>query len=231
MALVHYLYIGHFIPEQGYVRFQGHMPNTTRPINMPTVDGLLKKYLGESANLDTLPEEWAMSILPDYIVCNRHGSPAAALNFAADYASQEGADDSRHGGVLTDDARAVTTVCHRVASCPTSLNLRLGQCRQEVGIRTGPSAFSCPARLERRGEPTPDFSIDWHGRPDKTARAPMRSPYRPDRRNFAAHDFLGLHQTALRDTADTPCRERRWRHRHNGPEIAARDQRRCRVPP
>jgi hypothetical protein len=47
------------------------------------VDGLLKKYLGESANLDALPEQWAMSILPDYFVCNRHGSPAAALNFAA----------------------------------------------------------------------------------------------------------------------------------------------------
>jgi hypothetical protein len=91
MALVHYLYIGHFIPEQGYVRFQGHKPAVMRPINKPTVDGLLKKYLGESANLDALPEQWAMSILPDYVVCDRLASPAAALSFAADYASQEGA--------------------------------------------------------------------------------------------------------------------------------------------
>ena len=32
MALVHYLYIGHFIPEQGYVRFQDHKPAVTRPL-------------------------------------------------------------------------------------------------------------------------------------------------------------------------------------------------------
>jgi hypothetical protein len=91
MALVHYLYIGHFIPEEGYVRFQGHKPVVTCPINMPTVARLLKNYLGDSANPEALPDHWAMSILPDYIVCDHLGSPAAALRFAADYAQQEGA--------------------------------------------------------------------------------------------------------------------------------------------
>ncbi len=91
MALVHYLYIGHFIPEEGYVRFQDHKPAVTRPIDMQTVTKLLKSYLGPTANVKELPDRWAMSILPDYIVCNYLGSPAEALRFVADYAQQEGA--------------------------------------------------------------------------------------------------------------------------------------------
>jgi hypothetical protein len=89
MALVHYLYIGHFIPEQGFVRFQDHKPAVTRPINMPTVVRLLRNYLGNTANPDELPDDWAISILPNYIVCDYLGSPPAALRFAADYAQQE----------------------------------------------------------------------------------------------------------------------------------------------
>src|SRR5437870_2423542 len=91
MALVHYLYIGHFIPEQGYVRFQDHKPAVTRPIDLLTVARLLRKYLGDTANSEKLPDHWAMSILPDYIVADHLGSPAAALQFAADYAQEAGA--------------------------------------------------------------------------------------------------------------------------------------------
>lgn len=91
MALVHYLYIGHFIPEQGYVRFQDHKPAVARPLEMPAVLRLLRKHLGDSANPEQLPDDWAMSILPEYIVCNYYGSAASALRFAADYAQQEGA--------------------------------------------------------------------------------------------------------------------------------------------
>ena len=91
MALVHHLYIGHFIPEQGYVRFQAHQPAVTHPIDVLAVRKLLRNYLGDNASPSTLPDQWAMSILPDYIVCDHYGSPAAALQFAADYARQEGA--------------------------------------------------------------------------------------------------------------------------------------------
>ena len=89
MALVHYLYIGHFIPEQGYVRFQDHKPAVTRPINLSTVTRLLRSSLGDSANPKELPDRWGMSIFPDYIVCDHLGSPPEALRFAADYAQQE----------------------------------------------------------------------------------------------------------------------------------------------
>lgn len=91
MALVHYLYVGHFIPEKGYVRFQGHLPAVTRPIETSEVNRLLRNYLGDTATIGELPEHWAMSIVPDYIVCNQHGAPPPALRFLADYAQQAGA--------------------------------------------------------------------------------------------------------------------------------------------
>lgn len=91
MALVHYLYVGHFIPEDGYVRYQGHEPVVTRAIDMATVNSLLKKNLGDVASSKDIPDLWAMSILPGYIVCDLFGSPAAALVFAAEYAERTGA--------------------------------------------------------------------------------------------------------------------------------------------
>ncbi|MGH7225090.1 MAG: hypothetical protein ACRELF_17855 [Gemmataceae bacterium] len=91
MALIPYLYIGHFIAERSYVRFQDHKPAVTRPLEMPTVLRLLRKYLGDSANPEELPDDWAMSILLEDIVCNHYGSAAPALRLAADYAQQEGA--------------------------------------------------------------------------------------------------------------------------------------------
>ena len=57
---------------------------------MSTVRRLLKTYLSGSPSPDSLPEEWGMSILPDYIVCFRN-SPPEALRFLADYAQQQGA--------------------------------------------------------------------------------------------------------------------------------------------
>jgi hypothetical protein len=91
MAMVHYLYVGHFVPEDGYVRFQGHEPTVARPINMQSVAALLSRYLGEAVGLEDIPARWGMSILPSRIVCDLIHSPAEALRFAADYAEQEGA--------------------------------------------------------------------------------------------------------------------------------------------
>jgi hypothetical protein len=99
MALVHYLYIGHFIPEEGFVRIQDHRLVAARPLNMEVVDTLLRKYLGEKASTETLAEEWGMSIFPDYIVCYAW-SPRPALEFAADYAEQQGATIVNMGSFL-----------------------------------------------------------------------------------------------------------------------------------
>ncbi len=90
MALVHYLYVGHFIPEGGLVRMKDHRPFAARPINQGVVNVLLRKYLGDAASPERLPEEWGISIFPDYLVCYAW-SPPTALQFAADYAEQEGA--------------------------------------------------------------------------------------------------------------------------------------------
>lgn len=99
MALVHYLYIGHFIPEDGLVRIQDHRFVAARPLDMNVVSILLSKYLGDKASPETLPEEWGMSIFPDYIVCYA-GSPQAALEFVADYAEQQGATIVNMGSFL-----------------------------------------------------------------------------------------------------------------------------------
>jgi hypothetical protein len=88
VALIHYLYIGHFIPEDGLVRFQDHRPYAACPINIEAVARLLKKHLGETAAANDLPERWGISILPEYIVCNV-GAPRPALEFAAEYAERE----------------------------------------------------------------------------------------------------------------------------------------------
>jgi len=90
MALVHYLYVGHFIPEEGFVRIKDHRIVARRPLNVEVVAKLLRKYPGDTASPEALPEEWGMSVLPDYLVCYVW-SPRDALEFAADYAEQEGA--------------------------------------------------------------------------------------------------------------------------------------------
>ena len=54
MALVHYLYIGHFIPEEGFVRIQDHRLVAAQPLNMEMVDMLLSKYLGHRPSSETL---------------------------------------------------------------------------------------------------------------------------------------------------------------------------------
>src|ERR1700681_1289573 len=90
MALVHYLYVGHFVPEEGFVRcFEGCQLFAARPVNMATVTLLLRKSLGPAATPADIPKEWGMSIMPDHIVCYPYGSPRVALDFAADYAEHE----------------------------------------------------------------------------------------------------------------------------------------------
>ena len=113
MALIHYLYIGHFIPEEGYIRFLDNKPAVTRPIDMSRLTVLLRNYLGANVTPDDLPATWAMSILPEYIVCNYYGSPIEALRFVADYAQQEGAmilDQGSFTLLTPDQVRQSATV-------------------------------------------------------------------------------------------------------------------------
>jgi hypothetical protein len=120
MALIHYLYIGHFIPEEGYVRFQGNRPVVTRPIDMTAVSALLQSYHQEGAASDEVPNVWAMSIWPDYIVCDQFGSAAEALKFAADYAEQTGATVLNLGSFsLMTSAQLRESATVRIVSAPT----------------------------------------------------------------------------------------------------------------
>jgi hypothetical protein len=87
MAMIHYLYTGHFIPHEGFVRFDANQFVADRTIDSKVVANLLKKYLGDAASPESLPEHWGMSILPDHIVCFE-SSPRPALEFIADYAQE-----------------------------------------------------------------------------------------------------------------------------------------------
>jgi hypothetical protein len=119
MALVHHLYVGHFIPEQGYVRFEGHKPAVARPIDMLTVRALLKSYLGDTIPANEAPSAWAMSILPDYIICDHFGSPAEALRYCADYAERSGAVMLDLGSFsLLTPAQVRKSAAVRTASAP-----------------------------------------------------------------------------------------------------------------
>ena len=90
MAMIHYLYVGHFIRQDGFVRFDNGQIVTMCPIDLRNVNRLLKNYVGEGATLESLPMAWGMSIEPNYIVCFA-SSPHCALEFAADYAADTGA--------------------------------------------------------------------------------------------------------------------------------------------
>ena len=106
MALVHYLYVGHFVPEMGYVKCNGHSFVTERPIDTEAVAALLK-------NKDAFPAEWGMSLLENYIVCDYYGAPPDALQFVADYAEQQGATIVDLGSfTLVAPARLRETVAH-----------------------------------------------------------------------------------------------------------------------
>ncbi|MBM4071320.1 MAG: hypothetical protein FJ271_20635 [Planctomycetes bacterium] len=83
MAMIHHLYIGHFII--GHFHKENELA-TSRPIDKEITLRLLRKQLGESADPDKLPSAWTMSIEPNLIVCDYFGAAPEALDFAADYA-------------------------------------------------------------------------------------------------------------------------------------------------
>jgi hypothetical protein len=88
MAMVHFLYVGHFVPDDGFVRFQQMRPVVGRPLDPAMLSNLLRQYLG-SDSVDAIPADWEMSVSPEYIVCNRYGACSRALQFVAEYARRE----------------------------------------------------------------------------------------------------------------------------------------------
>ena len=87
---MHFLMVGHFVPEDGYVRFQGFSPETTRPLDRNLLLRICQKY-GDIADLSVLPDEWHMTIQDGRITCDLLASSVAEMAVAADYAEQAGA--------------------------------------------------------------------------------------------------------------------------------------------
>jgi hypothetical protein len=88
MALIHCLCIGHFVLDDGFVRYEQMHPVCDRPLDLAALSDLLRQYLG-SGSLDAIPAEWRMSVTPEYILCDRYGACSRALWFVADYARRE----------------------------------------------------------------------------------------------------------------------------------------------
>jgi hypothetical protein len=90
MALIHYLYVGHFVPHDGFIRLQDGRPVCEKPLDMLVLSELLGRHLGKGVSIDNIPSKWGLSVTSDYIVGNRYGSNQV-LNLIADYAKRKGA--------------------------------------------------------------------------------------------------------------------------------------------
>jgi hypothetical protein len=90
MPLIHYLYVGHFVPHEGFIRLQEGRPVCEKPLDSLAVSELLRRHIGKEIDIDNIPSKCGMAITPDYIVCNRYGSKQV-LELIAEYAKQKDA--------------------------------------------------------------------------------------------------------------------------------------------
>lgn len=107
MAMIHYLYVGHFIPDDGFVRFEQMRPVAGQPLDRAAMSDLLRQFLG-SGSVDAIPANWEISITPEYLVCNRYGACSRALQFVADYARRERASIVDLGSFTLVDPEELT---------------------------------------------------------------------------------------------------------------------------
>jgi hypothetical protein len=114
MALIHYLYVGHFVPHDGFIRFHEGRPECEKPLDMVVLSELLQKHFGEGAKFNNISPEWGMSITLEYIVCNRDGSNQV-LDLIADYAKLQAAQIVDMGSFMLlnpEDLRRSHSVQH-----------------------------------------------------------------------------------------------------------------------
>src|SRR2546421_4944343 len=87
MAMIHYLYVGHFVADYTLIKFEQMRPVIDRPLNLAALSDLLDQYFG-SRSPDAISAEWEMSVTPEYIICNRYGAGSLVLRFIVDFARQ-----------------------------------------------------------------------------------------------------------------------------------------------
>ncbi len=90
MALIHHVYVGHFIPYEGFIQLHEGVPVCDKPINREVFAELVAKHLGTENGTDECLSTLGLSINPNYIVGNRYGQ-LKVLRLISDYAKQTGA--------------------------------------------------------------------------------------------------------------------------------------------
>lgn len=96
--MIHYLYIGHFEHECGFVKFEKktdikpiwHRPVVSRPLDTSLIDRLLRRH-GITAS--TIPDHWGLSIESEgFLSCDRFTRSDEAIEFIKELAQQTGSE-------------------------------------------------------------------------------------------------------------------------------------------
>ena len=96
--MIHYLYVGHFEHEGGFVKFEKktetkptwHRPVVTRPLNTSLIDRLLRRH-GTTAS--TIPDSWGLSIESEgFVTCDRFTRSDEVIEFIKELAQQTGSE-------------------------------------------------------------------------------------------------------------------------------------------
>ncbi|OAI54823.1 hypothetical protein AYO44_03100 [Planctomycetaceae bacterium SCGC AG-212-F19] len=89
MAWVHFLYVGHFEREKGFVKLR----DTELVIEKPLDEKIVQRMLaGVGLTLDSIPKDWYLEIEDGYLVCDRYGSSNECIKFIASLSTETGCD-------------------------------------------------------------------------------------------------------------------------------------------
>lgn len=113
--MIHYLYIGHFEREGGFVRFEKntdtrparHRPAVRRPLEPSRIDRLLRRH---GTTVSAIPDDWGMSIdCEGFVTCDRFTRSAEAIDFIKELAQETGCEIADYSSLsfLTPDELSI----------------------------------------------------------------------------------------------------------------------------
>jgi hypothetical protein len=94
--MIHYLYIGHFERDDGFIQFSRSPDETkinpviTRPLERDAIDDILRELTG--SNTARIPEEWHLWSESDFLVCDKYIRNPTAIAFVCRLVGQTGCD-------------------------------------------------------------------------------------------------------------------------------------------
>src|SRR5438128_1280479 len=92
--MIHYVYVGHFVPEGRFIRFArsgadtAFRPVLTRPLDLKVFDELLRD---RGLDVDSIPDEWGLLFDEGFLVWDRFAGRDAS-ELIAGLAERSGCD-------------------------------------------------------------------------------------------------------------------------------------------